>query len=295
MSPVRSAMLLGYEFVRFPDVVREVAMPWARTVPLLALALFILITGACIRAVVRPDDTPVAERVVLALFVILLLTASSVHPPRHETRYVFFLYPLAVVIVLTTIVRASRAMLGSTAPAAAAGALACLCGFALSEDFRPVHLWNIDSEAVNFRIGMSGRLSGHYHPRSDVRAAATWLQAHVVPGQDIVIDSFPGVDFYYREANYYFVADTDPRFEVYSCNRGTVQRWSNLPMIHSFGALTAKVATGRRVWMVLETGRMPEVLSKFPLGEWTLEWTSHARDISIVAFHEPRNTAPSAD
>ena len=33
MTPVHTAMLLGYEFFRFPDIVREVAMPWARTVP----------------------------------------------------------------------------------------------------------------------------------------------------------------------------------------------------------------------------------------------------------------------
>jgi hypothetical protein len=118
-----------------------------------------------------------------------------------------------------------------------------------------------------------------------VRAAAIWLQEHVAPGQDIVIDSFPGVDFYYRNSDFYFVSDTDGRFDVWSCRRGTVQRWSNLPMIHSYDTLAAKVATGRRVWMVVETSVMPQVLARFPPAEWTVEWTSRARDIAIVAFH----------
>jgi hypothetical protein len=288
LSPLHEASLLGYEFVRLPDTVRQVAMPWARTVPLLALGLFILVGASCLRACLRFADTPLIERVLLALFVILLLAASASNPPRHETRYVFFLYPLAVIFSIVTLQRAVRATLGPTPVAAAAAALACIAVFMLSEDFRPAHLWNIDTEAINFRIGMDSRLAGHYHPRSDVRAAATWLRAHAAPGQDIVIDSFPGVDFYYPQSDFYFVADADPRFEPWSCRRGTVQRWSNLPMIHSYDALLAKAAGGRRVWMVLETSRMPAVLAKFPPGAWTVQWTSRARDISIVSIQEPQ-------
>jgi hypothetical protein len=285
LSPAHKVFLLGYEFVRLPDTVRQVAMPWARTVPLLALGLFILTAASGLRAVVRFEDTSFIERVLLALFVILLLAASASNPPRHETRYVFFLYPLAVIFSIVTLQRAVRALLGQTRIAAVTAALACIAAFMLSEDFRPAHLWNIDTELVNFRIGMSGRLAGHYHPRSDVRAAATWLQAHALPG-DIVIDSFPGVDFYYGRSDFYFVAETDPRFEVWSCRRGTTQRWSNLPMIHSYDTLLAKAATGRRVWMVLESGRMQGILARFPPGAWTLEWTSRARDIAIVSVHE---------
>jgi hypothetical protein len=290
LSTAKTIFLLGYEFVRFPDAVRQIAMPWARTVPLLAAGLFVLTAAACLRACLRFADTSPAERVVLALFVILLLAASASNPPRHETRYVFFLYPLAVIFSILTVSRALRAVLGPTRIAARAAVAACLALFVLSEDFRPAHLRNIDTETVNFRIGMSGRLAGHYHPRSDVRAAAVWLQDHVVPGQDIVIDSYPGVDFYYRNSDFYFVSDTDGRFDVWSCRRGTVQRWSNLPMIHSYDTLAAKVATGRRVWMVVETSVMPQILARFPPTEWTVEWTSRARDIAIVALHSSPGT-----
>ncbi len=286
LSLSQRVFLLGYEFVRFPDAVRQIAMPWARTVPWLALGLFVLTGACCLRAILRLEWTSPCERVLLALFVILLLAASASNPPRHETRYVFFLYPLAVIFAVVTLRRLATAVMGQTRMAAAAGALLCVAAFAASEDFRPWHLWNIDTEEVNFRIGMPGRLAGHYHPRSDVRAAGKWLEAHAVSGRDLVIISFPGVDFYYPRSDYYFVADTDPRFEVWSCRRGTTQRWSNLPMIHSYDTLVAKAA-GRRVWMVLEGSRMPETLAKFPAGTWTLEWTSRKRDIAIVSIQEP--------
>jgi hypothetical protein len=287
LSSLHTLFLLGYEFVRFPDSVRQVAMPWARTVPLLSLGLFILVSANILRGCLRYRDTSAAERLLLALFVVLLLAASASNPPRHETRYVFFLYPLAVIFSIVTIGRLVRGVLGNTRPAAVFATIACFAAFVLSEDFRPVHLWNIDSEAINFRIGMGSRLAGHYHPRSDTRAAATWLQAHAIPGQDIVIVAFPGVDFYYPRSDYFFVADSDPRFEAWSCRRGTTQRWSNLPMIHSYEALGARVATGRRVWMILEPSRMALVLARFPPGDWTLEWTSREHDIAIVSLHEP--------
>ncbi len=289
MSFPHKVFLLGYEFVRVPDTVRQVAMPWARTVPLLALGLATLVAAMCVRACLNFAATSPLERVLLALFVILLLAASASNPPRHETRYVFFLYPFAVIFSLLTIQRAVQTLLGSNPRAAGVAILACIAAFACSEDFRPWHLWNIDSEAVNFRIGMPGRLAGHYHPRTDLRSAAVWLQAHAQPGRDLVINSYPGVDFYYRQSDFYFIPETDPRFEAYSCRRGTVQRWSNLPMIYSYDALLAKAAGGRRIWMVLERSRMPEVLAKFPPGAWTLEWTSRARDIAIVAVQEPQN------
>ena len=286
LSSLHTLFLLGYEFVRFPDVVRQIAMPWARTVPLLSLGLFILVTAAVLRGVSSYRDTPPAERILLTLFVVLFLAAAASNPPRQETRYVFFLYPLAILFSIITIGRFMRRMLGESPLGAAAATVVCLLAFVASEDFRPIHLWNIDSEAINFRIGMGSRLSGHYHPRSDTRAAATWLQAHATPGEDLVIIAFPGVDFYYPKSDYYFVAESDPRFESWACSRGTTQRWSNLPMIHSYEALRAKVAGGRRVWMVLEPSRMQPILAVLPPGSWTLEWTSREHDISIVSVRE---------
>ena len=287
LSSLHTLFLLGYEFVRFPDSVRQVAMPWARTVPLLSLGLFILLTANILRGCLRYRDTSPAERILLALFVVLLLAASASNPPRHETRYVFFLYPLAVIFSIVTLGRLVRGLLSGPRMAAAAIPIVCIAAFVLSEDFRPMHLWNIDSEAVNFRIGMGSRLAGHYHPRSDSRAAAMWLREHVVAGQDLVIVSFPGVDFYYPRSDYYFVAESDPRFEPWSCRRGTRQRWSNLPLIHSYEALGATVATGRRVWLILEPSLMPPILARFPPGDWTLQWTSKEHDIAIVSVHEP--------
>jgi len=293
LSLSHTLALLGYEFIRFPDVVREIATPFWRVVPRLSLGLLVVIGIACLQACRRPERTPKMERVLMALLLVLALAASASHPPRHETRYVFFLYPVAIVIAAAGVARAVRA-LGGPMPAAATTAvtaIVCFGGFMLSEDFRPWHLRNIDTAAVNFRIGMTGYEAAHYHPRSDVRSAAQWLDAHVSRRHDIVIDSYPGIDFYYPDGNYYFVEESDPRFEAWACDRGQVQRWSNLPTIRSVNALAAQVDTGRKVWLVLEKSRLPQLQPAFPPGEWHLEWTSLKRDIVIVLLHQPQKSS----
>jgi hypothetical protein len=288
LSPGRAAMLLGYEFVRFPDFMREIAIPWMRTDPLLASALFVLVAAACVRAIARPHTTSPAERVLVALLICLLLAASASHPPRHETRYVFFLYPLAIIVALTMVAHGTRALFGASRYAILATVLLCLCGFALTEDFQPSHLWNIDSAAVNFRVGMSQWQISHYHPRSDVRAAAEWLNGNVVPGRDLVVSSFPGLDFYYARENFFFLEPNDPRYESWACRAGTYERWGNRALISSLADLASHVSADRTVWLVIEPSRAAALITRLaeidPGMHMQTEWTAPGRDIAVVAL-----------
>jgi hypothetical protein len=294
LSALHSGMLLGYQFVRFPDFVREIAIPWARAVPVLGIMLFLLVAAACVRAIARPASTPPTERLLLALLIFLLLAASASHPPRHETRYVFFLYPLAIIAAVTMITHATRAVLGASRYATVATVFLCLGAFALSEDFQPSHLWNINSAAVNFRIGMNEWKVGHYHPRSDVRAAARWLDGHVVSGRDLVVSSFPGLDFYYSRENFFFMEPTDPRFDGWSCRAGTRERWGNRPLISSVAALTSQVSADRTVWLVIEPRRAGDLAARLAQSAPTVRiqsaWTAPGRDIAVVSLGRSSGT-----
>lgn len=285
---LRGGALLGYEFVRFPDFVREVAIPWARTVPVLGSAIFALLALACGRTIMRSGTTSSSERLLIALLICLLLAASASRPPRHETRYVFFLYPLAIIVALNMLDRGTRALLGGFRYASAVLALLAFGGFALTEDFRAAHLWNIDSAAVNFRIGMNEHEIAHYHPRTDIRAAARWLASNAVSGRDVVVSSFPGLDFYYPNERFFFMESTDVRYEGWACRAGTQERWGNRPLITSVAALASQVSFGRTVWLVIEPRRMVDLAARLaqtaPAVRVQSEWTTAGRDVTVVAL-----------
>ena len=99
----------------FPTSPWKLRFRGARAVPVLGLALFLLIGVACVRIIVKEDGTLSAERAILVLLVCLLLAASASDPPRHETRYVFFLYPLGIIMGLLMLVRITRSRIGLTA------------------------------------------------------------------------------------------------------------------------------------------------------------------------------------
>jgi hypothetical protein len=285
-SPLHTAFLLGYELARVPDLVRQIGVPWGTSLPVLGSVLAVLIVAAVIETVARGRATP--ESAVLFLLVALLLAAGAVPTERQETRYVFFLYPLAIVVAATAIAHAARYLLGSSTRAAAATALVCLLGFALTEDFRPGHLRHIDAEDVNFRIAMSPREAAMYPARSDIRAAARWLDAHVQPGSDKVIDAFPGVDFYYSHADFFFMDADDSRFEGWSCRAGSVERWGNLPLLYSVAMLDSQLTPGQRVWLVVETPLRGQLLSQLedldPHISAQVAWVARNPNISIVCL-----------
>lgn len=287
-SVAHTALLLAYEFAHFPDVIREIVVPWVHSLPILGAALLALMAVEIARSVGYGRPPTETERTVLVILIALLAAASVADAPRHETRYVFFLYPLAVIVAVTAVANALRPRLKEHSFAEVAIFVVCLGGFALTEDFRPGHLLRIDSADVAFRQGISAAEAAQYPARSDLSGAAGWLNEHVTPGTDLVINAFPGVDFYYPRANYFFMESTDPRFESWSCRGGSMERWSSLPLLYSVEMLETAAASHAQVWLVIESGRRAHVLDRLaaanPALRYRLAWVGRNPGISIVSL-----------
>lgn len=294
-SASHSLYLLAYEFARFPDVIRAVLVPWAHSLPRLGIGLAVLIGFALARAIGFGKGVTQTERIVLVILITLTLAASASDTPRHETRYVFFLYPLMLITAFTVIAELVRSLVRPPSMAAGATAIVCLAGFAATEDFRPQHLLRIDTADINFRQGMNSGEAAQYPARSDLSGAADWLRGHARPGTDLVVNAFPGVDFYYPDAKYFFMETTDSRFESWSCRAGSLERWSNLPLLHSVAMLDATAASYPQVWLVIESHRREDVLKRLtqtdPSWRYSLAWTGRNPGISIVSLVYSRTPA----
>jgi len=281
----RALAAFGYQYLRFPDFIGVVVRPWARAVPKLGLALFLLIGAALLRQA-RSAAVLNSERALQVVLVVLLLAASASHPPRQETRYVFFLYPLALLIALTTVRHMATALVKPRS-AALAAALLGLGGFAVSEDFQPHHLLKIDQLPELFRSHMNLDMQGHLEIRNDYREMARWLSQRVSRDHDLVINGVHGLDYYYPGINHFFVDERDPDFTSWSCRGGSVERWGNYPLLYTVDSLKARIAASRNTYLILYPDNNPGLLAALSGFSPQVSWSQGY--VSIVSL---RGTGP---
>jgi len=247
-SPVRELAMLGYQFMRFPNLIGVVVRPWGWAIPHLGTGLLLLCTFEIFR-VIRAGGQMTAERVLLILLLVLLLAASASPAPRQETRYVFNLYPLMLIVAVAAIARIVETAVAQ--PAALAGVTTALVvsGFVLSEDFSLHHLRYIDSDVETFRLNMKPGVQSHLVIRDNYRALAQWLRTNV-PTDAVVINGVHGLDHYYSAFSYFFVDESSPNFTDWSCRKGTIERWNNYRLLYSESGLAAAIRAAPAAYLV---------------------------------------------
>lgn len=280
-----AAISVAYQLAGFPDVLTEILHPWGATQPMVSALLglgLIALTWHCLRAqYARPDVTAL-----LVLVLLMALAVGASGPPRHETRYTFFLFPLLIVLALTALAMATRFLPGRMRHSAAATAVAALLLFAGSEDFRPSHILAIDSAESNFRERLSGWQKNHLYPRYDFRQVADWLDANVETG-DVVVSGVPAIPHYYAGVDYSFLDEEDDRYFAFACRLGTVDRWSNLPLLNPTDALADVIAGGQRVVVVMFPGRAERLVEVGRQRGWPLrvEYPTRQQDIAVIVVN----------
>ena len=147
-------------------------------------------------------------------------------------------------------------------------------GFSRCRRIQPDHLLHISGERALYRSGFTPGLQAHVELRNDLRGLANWLRAHT-DSRTQVIAAAHGVDYYYP-VDAFFVPVFNPDFVQYSCQRGTVERWSNRPLIHDLEAMKARMLQpGRRTLLIVfvyDVDAIRSALAPLPL---TTLWSDH--------------------
>jgi hypothetical protein len=285
------AQIVALKLFGFPNVIDEIVRPWGRTMPLWSLCLFGALAGLMFVAIRRATSARTAIAIVLIVAVVMILAVGASGTGRQETRYTFFLYPVLVLLAIAALAQ----LLGklSTNARVAAGLLSVitLSCFAASGDFRPRHVAAIDSEAVTYRVMLPPALVSHYYPHNDVRGAAAWLKTNT-SAEDRVLTGIPSLAQYSDRIDFAFLIDDDPRYEAFSCQAGTLDRWTHKPLLYSAQALD-ELLHDHRAYLVTYPSQTPPILDKARDFGWRAErvWSSIDGGVNILRFDRAA-TAP---
>ncbi len=286
----KAALSFVHPLVSLPDLLDQVIRPWASAVPMLSVGLLLLV-GAAVGRLMRQDKPGISnERAVTAVFICMLLAASASDTPRHETRYVFFLYPLAVLIALMTVDNLIRMSARHERARALMTPVLGLGLFMLSEDFRPRHLLTIDQPATIFRYEMTAAQQSHLVTRDNSPALAQWLRHHAASG-DVVVSAYQSLDYYYPKTQFFYVERSDYNFESYACRYGTVDRWSNRPLLQSAQALATLISGTSTTYLVTYSARVEQLLEPLSRYHPVVEWQEG--HLAVLAFDARTQTPRS--
>ena len=244
-------------FFVFPDLYLPVINKWARTLPIMGFFLGLAVVHQIIR--IRKSTLGVIAKNP-AIPVVVVVVLMGVQPPNFfETRYIYFLYPLALCVALLSAGQFAEALRPYFAKPKSVTKFImiglCLFGFSLTEDFDTFHLSHAHSDEVAFRTDKYERFSAHWYQRWDFERPAEFLNKAVSDGDTVIVSrDVDTLGFYLsREYTIYFPRDAAD-YGVVSRSRGTRELWSGKPMISSIPEVPHLARNSERVWLALYPG-----------------------------------------
>lgn len=285
------SQIVALKLFGFPNVIDEIVRPWGRTLPLWSVCLFGALAGLVFVAIRRATSARTAIAILLIITVVLLLAVGASGTGRQETRYTFFLYPVLVILAIAAVAMLLNELSTHARIAACLLSAITLSCFAAGGDFRPRHVAAIDSDAVNYRVGLPAALVSHYYPHNDVRGAAAWLKQNV-SAEDRVLAGIPSLAQYYDRIDFAFLIDDDPRYEAFSCQAGTLDRWTHKPLLYSARALD-DLLRNHPAYLVTYPSQTPPLLDKAREYGWQARrvWSSIDGGVNILTL---RRNEPAA-
>jgi hypothetical protein len=298
------AVALVYQLFGFPDFLDLIARQSARVMPKMALSLFLLVGVATIIQIHRDRHESgtirtgmACERALLVAAIVMLVLVSISEPPRTATRYFFFVYPLLLLIAIEVIRAVIKFAVRRDGHVSEFVAIAVILGwFVSTEDFNVYHLRNISTAEVNFRQHLPYKVRAHYIRRTDVQGIANWLAANSNANTDLVI-SGPGInalDAYYPFVDFVYVEPGDSRLMDWACNGGTIDRWSNLPLVYSLDLLRSRILASAKSYIVIDGRRFEEVWPDVASLGARLAWENPNGFEAIIEFEPSKSTPVNA-
>jgi len=245
-------------FFGWPDLYSTLVVPWAASLPGIgALAALAIAHQLWTKRKAPPAELARNP----ALLVVMVTVALGMLETYFSggTRYVYFIYPVALYTVALSISQLTLAAVpawGERAHVIAASI--CVALFALSSDFNLRHLMGVTQPEASFRIGRFEGREAIWYPRYDYASPAGFLEDHAeaVP---IIVVGLPPVSHYLDLDHAVFYPRERPIFRMVSRERGTRELWSQRQMLSSAEELRSYTAGTDTIWLVrlTETARHP--------------------------------------
>jgi hypothetical protein len=241
-------------FFGWPDLYPYTLRPFITEMPTLGLMALIALGWALWTRRHQPLEQLLGHPALLVIYMIVLY--GMVNTEWSVLRYWFHLYPVLLVVVAMMLKEATDRLQLRSPSAAAFGFLLL---FTLSGDFDVRHLWNAGGREVSYRLGPFAAHELTWYPRSDYAGPARFAARAAPDDARIVVENLPPASWYLPRPHAVFYPREGNRFLLTSREQGTVELWSNQPLLSTAADLAAYAAGAEELWIIRAIDRI-EVL-----------------------------------
>jgi hypothetical protein len=128
----------------------------------------------------------------------------------------------------------------------------CLSIFISSSDFHLLHVLRPNSEKIAYRMGAFEKFWSHWYHRYDFSGAAEFVnEAASVDSKIVVSYNLNTVSFYLDKPHAIYWPRENPRFRLVSRKGGSVELWSNMPLLSTKKDLVEYSQKSNEIWLIV--------------------------------------------
>jgi asparagine N-glycosylation enzyme membrane subunit Stt3 len=241
--------------VGYPPLKTAIIVPFWENAPLLGAFLIAVIVVATLHSLL--GEQPLPQRFLLGVVLLLVFIMPVFNTPQKSTRYIFFFFPL--VLVLAYAEAASLAeWAGGSIPEGrkrdVSGVVLALpiVLYAATDDFHARHILDVSSAQFNFRMGEYERYFRHWYQRADYEGPSRYVNSVYAAGDNVVTDLAVTTRYLEKPYRFYVHCMDSVRFPYHARNEGRTEKWTGKPLLSAEGELAAAVPEdpGHSLWLV---------------------------------------------
>jgi len=241
-------------FLGWPDVIDSVVLPWMRDLPVTGAAA---IAAGAYQLASRGRAPLMTWARHPAVILVAVAMAFGVHVTDYSSiRYSFFIYPFVLALILLSGTEAATALVrrfkGDARFGRAAGLAGCLVLFTVSSDLHLRQIVGVATAPVRFRLDEFQRYESIWYERWDYESPAVFLnnRAGLSNGDKVIVVEQQPVSFYLEVPHAVYYSRTSNLYWDHSRAEGTVDLWSNQPLLSTPADLRKYARCASNVWIV---------------------------------------------
>jgi hypothetical protein len=235
---------------KYPDIYGKVIDVFLQTMPVFTVSIGLVLILGFTEAIFNSHEERKFYFFIFAIVLGLLLSVCALRQLYITTRYVFFLYPLVILLTVMTVNNFSKIIFRDRRKDCLAITVFLLLFMLVSEDYSLKHYLNIDSDEILYRTAYNERMENHLYARWDFRSPATIINNQWKPG-DIVITSTYATPYYMKHLDYFYNDAMRDNFGMTTGCGGEKNLWSNVKQITQEKDIEALIQqSDSTVWIV---------------------------------------------